>query len=86
MSNNYFTTKHKIFDTAIELANQNFQELLPTDNYKLCNVIQINATAKQFWFTTQKLVEQSKNLIKVTNSNIIENIKFKDVQKWQLKN
>mgnify|MGYP003641163246 CR=1 FL=1 len=82
MGNNFFTSSDSIFKIAENLSNQNFEELLPTNNYSKCDHIQINGTAKKFWFTTQAEIKNTVDLINA-NKGTLQNINLKEIKKWQ---
>lgn len=81
MQSNYFTSNDNIFQIAVNLANQNFKELIPTNDYSKCDHIQINGTTKKFWFTTQAEIKNTVDLINFKKGTL-QNINLKDVKKW----
>ena len=85
MSNNFFTLDKNIFDVATYLANQEFTELRQTVSHKESDTLMINQTKKEYWFTTNKLVESFKPYFKDTNDTLTKNITLNDIKKWQTK-
>ena len=85
MNSNFFTLKEDIFDVASQLASQGFTELKQVVSYKESDTIMINGTKKEYWFTTDKLVESFKPYFKDSNDTLTKNITLNDIKKWQTK-
>lgn len=58
MENNITIINKNIFDKAIELADNNFNELKPTLPYIHCDLLIINEKKQTFWFSNKETVEQ----------------------------
>lgn len=49
---NYQVQRFNIFGLAIQLTEQNYEELKPTNHYKTCDCIMVDHDKKRFFFTT----------------------------------
>lgn len=81
MGSNYYIANENIVEIAKELLNQDYEELLPTNEYAKCTHLFICESKKHFWFSNAEVINHTVQIIKFGNEALKTNLK--EIQKWE---